>query len=115
MTNSWIQTRILRLYILAIVEGGEAISLATASPSVRSSERVYSVSRLDNLRPHSFLVPTVTPFCCGLELCRLDSLSSYLFRSLVSPDRGVLSVRVCGCVPVHVRCAPPSRGDAARN
>ena len=22
-----------------------------------------SISRLDNLRPHSFLVPTVTPFC----------------------------------------------------
>jgi hypothetical protein len=98
-----------------IIKGGEAILLATVSPSIRSSERVYNVSRLDNLCPYSFLVPTVILFCYGLEFCRFDFLFSYLFYSLVSPDRGVLSVRVCGCVPVYIRCAPPSRGDAARN
>jgi hypothetical protein len=91
------------------------ILLVTVSPSVRSSERVYSISYLDNLRPYSFLIPTVILFCYGLEFYRLDSLSSYLFRSLVSPDRSVLSMRVYRCIPVYICHTPLSRGDAARN
>jgi len=60
-----------------------------------------SISRLDNLRPHSFLVPTVTPFYSGLGLCRFDSLSSHSFRSLLSPDSDVLSVSVCVSPYMH--------------
>lgn len=55
-------------------------------------------------------IPTVTPFCSRLGLCRFDSLSSHSFRSLLSPDRDVLSVcmwtRTCMlCAAVSRRCS----------
>ncbi|KAH9204970.1 hypothetical protein DL95DRAFT_398127 [Leptodontidium sp. 2 PMI_412] len=82
---------------------------------ISRTSKLDSISRLDISHPKSFLFPTIIFFCSGLGLCRFDSLSSYSFRSLLSPHCDVLSARVGVCLPVHARCAPPSRGDAARN